>query len=110
MKINLKTSKINLTPELKDYVQKKIDMLEKYLGKIEVINCDVELSLSVGSQNHGKIYRAECNLKIPHKLLRIEKTEKNLNKAIDKVKDHLVQMIVKHKEKLIDKNRKIEKF
>ncbi len=99
MDIRIKATKIKLTDEIKDYVQKKLDMLEKYLGDFKVIHCDVELGLAVGGQSSGRIYRAEVNLELPHELLRVEKTEKDINKAIDKVKDHLVRSIIRYKEK-----------
>ncbi len=103
MKINIKATKIKLSPEIKDYIQRKMDMLDKYLGNFPAINCDVEISLAVKGQNKGEIYRAEVNLELPHELLRIEKTEKELKKAVDKVKDHLARAIIKYKEKRMSK-------
>ncbi|MFC1678224.1 HPF/RaiA family ribosome-associated protein [Patescibacteria group bacterium] len=41
MKINIKATKIELTPEIKDYIQLKMNMLEKYLGKIKIINVTI---------------------------------------------------------------------
>ncbi len=79
-----------------------MNMLEKYLGKIQVINCDVELSRENGTQNSGKIWRAEVNLEVPGQLLRVEKIEKDLEKAIDKVKDHLERVIIRYKERKFD--------
>ena len=106
MRINIKATKIELTQEIKDYVQEKMDMLEKYLGDIQVLHCDVEVGMSVGGQNKGKIYRAEANLEVLGNLLRVEKTEKELFKAIDKVKDHLTRSIKRYKEKRIDRRRR----
>lgn len=106
MKIKIKATKIELSEELKDYIQEKMDMLEKYLGNIQVINCDVEVGMSVGGQNSGKIYRCEVSLQVPHEILFVEKTEKDINKAIDKVKDHLARSIRRYKQKLIDKSRR----
>lgn len=108
MKINIKATQIELTPEIKEYVQEKIDMLEKYLGSVQVINCDVEVGLTSAHHNKGEIYRAEINLEVPGELLRIEKTEKELFKAIDKVKDHMTRSIKRYKEKRIDKKRRGE--
>lgn len=108
MKINIKATQIELTPEIKKYVQEKMDMLDKYLGKIPVLNCDVEVGMAVGGQNSGKIYRAEVNLELPGEMLRVEKSEKELFKAVDKVKDHLARSIRRYKEKRIDKSRKGE--
>ena len=61
-----------------------------------------------GGQHSGEIYRAEANLEVPGELLRVEKTEKDLYKAIDKVKDHLRLAIKKYKEKRTDKKRRAE--
>lgn len=106
MNINIKATKIELTPAIKDYIQEKMDMLEKYLGDIQVINAHFEVELTTHHHQKGDIFRAEANLSIPGSLLRVEKTEGDLYKAIDKVKDHLHMMIKKHKEKLIDKKRR----
>jgi len=105
MHVNIKTKNLELTPAIANYVQTKVEMLEKYLGNIKIINCDFEVEKSVGGQNKGEIFRAEINLDIPRQLLRVDKTEADLYKAIDKVKDHVEQMIIDYKEKLRDKRR-----
>ncbi len=106
MQINIKATKIELSEEIKDYIQEKMDMLDKYLGSVTATNCDVEIAMAVGDQNKGKIFRCEVNLTVPGELLRVEKTEKELFKAIDKVKDHLARSIRRYKEKRIDKKRR----
>lgn len=108
MQLNIKATNFELTPEIKDYVQAKMDMLEKYLGDIQVIQADFEVALSTRHHNKGEIYSAECNLSVPNELIRVVKTEKDLYKAIDKVKDHLKIAISKYKEKLIDRRRRAE--
>jgi len=65
----------------------------------------VELEKAVKSQNNGNIYRAEVNIFVPGVVLRVEKTEKTIYKAIDKVKDHLADVIKKYKNKKIDTKR-----
>lgn len=105
MKMNLKATKLEMTEAIAAYAQEKIDMLDKFLGDLQVLNLDLELEKSVGSQNKGEIFRAEINLEIPGELLRVEKTEDDLYKAIDKVKDHMEEVIISYKEKLRDKQR-----
>jgi putative sigma-54 modulation protein len=105
MKINLKATKLEMTEAIENYVQDKMDLLEKYLGNIQVINFDVEVERIIGGQNKGDIFRTEVNIEVPHDLLRVEKTEDDLYKAIDKVRDHLEDVIVKYKEKTRDKER-----
>ena len=105
MKITIKSTKLELTEAIRSYFQTKMDAVEKYLGDIPVINCDVEVEKTMGGRRKGEIFRAEANLEVPRQLLRVEKTEKDLYQAIDKVKDDLEMMIKKYKEKLIDKKR-----
>jgi putative sigma-54 modulation protein len=102
MNINIKATKFELTDAIRDYVQSKVDMLEKFLGDLPVINCDFEVE-KVGSSNKGDVFRAEINLQIPKDLLRVEKAASDLYKAIDKVKDHMEEMIVEAKKKLQDR-------
>lgn len=105
MKTNIKSMSLELTGAIKEYIEMKMNLAEKYLGGIKVINCDFEVGKAVGGQNKGEIFRAEVNLELPKQMLRIEKTEKDLYKAIDKVKDHLEISIKKYKEKLEDSQR-----
>ena len=106
MQINIKATNIDLTEKIKDYIQEKMDMLEKYLGNIDVIRVNFEVEMTTRHHTKGEIYRAEANLVVPGDILRVEKTEKDLFKAIDKVKDHLMRSIRRHKEKRIDRRRR----
>jgi len=105
MQMQIKASRLELTDAIRAYFQAKMDMIEKYLGDIPVMHCEVEVEKTVGGQHKGEIFRAEVNLSVPQQLLRVEKTAKDLYKAIDKVKDHLEMVIKKYKEKMIDKRR-----
>lgn len=106
MKINLKATRTELSPEIGKYVQRKMDMVDKYLGKTQVVNCDFEIEVESGNGLEGKNCRAEVNLAVPGDLLRVEKRAETLFKAVDKVKDHLELMIKKYKEKKITKERR----
>lgn len=103
MNIKIKATRLEITDAIREYCQEKMDMLDKYLGDIQVLNCDVEVERTLGDQHKGDIFRAEVNLEVPKEILRIEKSEKDLYKAIDKVKDHLAEMIKKYKEKIMEK-------
>lgn len=98
MKIRLKSTKLEMTEAIASYFQNKMDMLDKYLGDVQVLNCDCEIEKIAGEQKSGKVFRAEVNLEVPGSLLRVEKESSDMYKAIDKVKDHLVVVIKKYKE------------
>lgn len=105
MQIKIKATKIELTDAIKNFTQEKIDMLEKYLGSVVPINCDVEVGLTSNHHNKGEIFRCEVNLQLPGELIRVEKEESDLYKAIDNVKNHLIVSIKKYKEKRINQKR-----
>ena len=106
MQLNIKATNLELTPRLREYVQLKMDRLDKYLGKFKIISARLEIEKTTNHHLKGEIYRAEVNLAIGGDLLRVEKTEKDLFKAIDKVKDHLDLVIKKYKGKKIDRKKK----
>ena len=106
MQVNIKGTNLKLTQAIKDYAQAKVDKLEKFLGPIKIINADLELELTSKHHNKGEIFRAEINLELPYELLRIEKTEKDLYKAIDKIESHMAMLLKKYKEKRIDKRKR----
>lgn len=85
-------------------------MLDKYLKKFKVIGARAELEKTTNHHFKGEIYRAEVNLSLGGDLLRVEKTEKDLYKAIDKVKDHLDVVIKKYKDKKIQRKKQKAKL
>ena len=99
MQIKIKATKLELTEAIKNYIEEKMSLLEKYFGDFQPTNFDFEVELTTHHHAKGDIFRAEANLSLPGGLLRVEKTETDLYKAIDKVKDHLAEGIVKYKEK-----------
>ena len=103
MQVTFKSTNLQLTPTIKEYAQKKMDKLEKFFGHVKILNADLELKMDSKHHDKGEIYSAELNIELPHQLLRVEKTEKDIIKAIDKVEDHMQMLLKKYKEKRIAK-------
>ncbi len=99
MNLQIKAKNIELTEEIKEYAQKKMDALEKYLGDFPVINADFEVEKTTNHHQKGELYRAELNLSVPQELLRVEKTGVDIHEAIDSVRDHMEIVINKYREK-----------
>lgn len=97
MFIDVQAKDLDLTDAIKTYTEEKFNMLEKYFDHIEEIRC--ELSMNSHKHNQGKFYTCSGHLFVPGKDFYVEKEEEDLYKAIDKVKDHLQQMLVEWKEK-----------
>jgi len=104
MNINIRAVGMDLTPAIKTYVEDKLSGLEKFVGNI--LNMDVELGLDTNHHNKGEIYSCSVVIQLPKEVITVKKTEKNLYKAIDKVKDHARESMIKTKEKKREEKRK----
>ncbi len=101
MKINIKGTQYQLTPEVRDYLDKKLAAIGKFIDESqgEVI-CDVELEHQ-NAQKHGAVFRAEVNVNAHGELFRVEDTGESMNAAIDAVHDEIVRRLRKGKNKSI---------
>jgi ribosomal subunit interface protein len=110
MKITIKSTKIELVPEIKEFVEKQINSLEKfakgifgkeyYDGFFEKGKSRIEARVEIKGKERG-FYYVECNLNFPKKLIRAESSKKNLKSAIYEVKDELKRKIKEYREKLL---------
>lgn len=104
MQITITGRGIELTDAIKDYVETKINGLDKFYNKI--IRARVEVGLETTHHLKGKLFVAECRLEVPGNDLFASKNEKTLYKAIDKIRDYLEGELKKHKAKLTEKDKK----
>ena len=100
MKVNIKATNLELTPEIKKTVEEKIGTLDKFIMHTNpsLIEAFVEVALETRHHKKGKIYYTEANIKISGKIFRAEAREENIYKAINQVKDELQQILKKYKE------------
>lgn len=103
MYINIKTTGMEVTDPIKQYVEDKANDLLTYFENIQGV--DTIVGMESHHHNKGKIYYAEFNLQIPGKNINIRKDSEDLYKAIDKVKDHLKVELEKLKGKMNDVDR-----
>jgi putative sigma-54 modulation protein len=96
MNITIKASNIELTPEMREFIEEKIDSVEKFYPNIIEARVEIEYD---AHHKKGDVFRCEANIKIPGKLLRVEKSTTSFDKAVNKVKDHLKIILTKEKEK-----------
>lgn len=90
---------LELTDAIRDYVQTKLGMLEKFCEKYSPCDVHVELGKTSEHHNKGKIWQAEYTMSLPGTTLRVEATEEDLYVAIDRAKDNLKQQLVEYKER-----------
>jgi len=101
---------MDLTDAIKNYVDERVAFLEKMIQHFEP---DVELRVEVGkTTNHhakGPYYKAEMQLSIPGETFRAETHAEDLYEAIDLAKDDLKRQIHDHKDRLVDKTKRVQR-
>jgi putative sigma-54 modulation protein len=95
MKVNLHAVNFNVDKKLVDFVQEKIDKLEKYYDKI--VSADVFLKLENTSDKENKI--VEIKINVPGDDFVVKKIAKSFEEGIDLAVDSLERVLVKRKEK-----------
>jgi ribosome-associated translation inhibitor RaiA len=104
MKIQIKYTSLEKTEKLQEYAEKKIESALKVVGKGERENalCFIELVHNMHKKT-SDVYKAECTLHLEGNIYRLSKEEPTIEKAIDKIKDDLFQVVQKDKTQKKDK-------
>ncbi len=90
MNLNIKTTNISLVPEVKEYLEKKLLMLEKIVDfSKDNVFAQVELGKTSEHHKQGDIFRAEINLRMAGVSFRAVKEAADLYAAIDGMKDEI---------------------
>jgi putative sigma-54 modulation protein len=96
MKVNLQAVNFNVDRKLVDFIQERLDKLEKFYDKI--ISADVFLKLENTSDKENKT--VEIKINVPGDDFLIKKTAKSFEESLDIAVDSLERSIVKRKEKM----------
>ena len=97
----IKTTNIDLTPALGEFINEKISSLNKYLKDFNADLVQARVEVGKPSKHHksGLVYYAEVNLSLPGKLLRAESRHLDLRYAINEAKVELGKQIERYKNK-----------
>jgi putative sigma-54 modulation protein len=91
MQINISGHHVDLTDALRDYVQAKIDRLQRHYSQIT--QADVTLNVE------KLIHKAEATVHIAGKDIFAAAESEDMYAAIDALSDKLDRQLIKHKEK-----------
>ena len=100
IKTNIKATNIELTDSIREYVFKKIELIEKYIevGDTSAL-CDVEVGKTTMHHKTGDVFRAEINLRVSGKTFYAVAEKDTLNSALDEVKDEIIKSLTSYKQK-----------
>ena len=100
MNYNVRGENIEVTPAIREYVEKKLSKLERYFSNTPDANASV--NLKVRTSNTSKV---EVTIPMPNLVLRAEEENADMYAAIDLIVDKLERQIRKHKTKINRKSR-----
>ena len=96
MKVNINAVNFNVDGKLLDFIQERMDRLEKYYDKI--VSADVFLKVENTSEKENKI--VEVKIHVPGDDLMVKKQCKTFEEAIENSAESLERLLVKRKEKI----------
>ncbi|MDQ5950413.1 MAG: putative sigma-54 modulation protein [Patescibacteria group bacterium] len=96
---HIKATNIELTEAIRDYAEKKVDTLNKFIEKEKESLAEIEVGKTTNHHNKGEIFRAEINLTMGDKQFRAVSETTDLYSAIDEMRDQIVREVKNHKSK-----------
>ena len=109
MRIHITTKNIELTEDIKRYIEEKIGELGKFINypgeKVKTVEGKsfVEVWVEVGRttfhHKKGQVFRAEAQLYLPGESLRAESESEDLRTSITEIKDELQRELKKYRGK-----------
>lgn len=106
IKSNIKATNISLTPSISEYIEKKINALEKFYKKEEEIIANVEVGRTTRHHKSGDIFRAEIHINSRGNDYYAAVEKEDLYAAIDEVKDEIVRELTSARKKTLRLFRK----
>jgi len=97
MQINLSGHHVDITTPLREYVNSKMERLERHFDHVT----DIHVVLGVEKLRH----QAEATMHISGGTIFADAVEENMYAAIDALVDKLDRQLKKHKEKITDHHR-----
>jgi ribosomal subunit interface protein len=103
MKISTKYTKLESTPSLQVYIEKKFAAIERLVRRFDeegVVDLVVELARVSSHHHKGDVYRASARLSIPKKNFIVKEEGSDARLTLDHAKDTLKEALERYAEKL----------
>ena len=100
LKFNIRGENIEVTPAIRDYVEGKIERVERYFN--EDLNATANVNLKVYNDKQSKV---EVTIPLKNVTLRAEERHNDMYAGVDLIVDKLERQIRKYKTKINRKSR-----
>ena len=100
MKYKIKATGINLSGDINDYLDKRLQSIEKLIDiNNPTLLVEVELGRTTRHHQSGDFFRAEINLSIDGRSFRAVSEKESLDSAIDEIRDEMANVLRSYKGK-----------
>ncbi|MFA6797576.1 MAG: ribosome-associated translation inhibitor RaiA [Candidatus Paceibacterota bacterium] len=101
MKYNVKATDFPLTPAISEYLNKKVNHLDKFINSTleETVMCYIEVGKTTGHHKTGDLFKAEFTLHLGGKVFRASEEKEDLYSAIDVVTEEMAEELRSFKNK-----------
>ena len=106
MNINTKATNLSITPAIGEYVEKKVEMLEKFFRGVEGVLVNVEVARTTRHHKSGDIFKAEIHINANGEEYYATAETEDLYASIDKVKDEIIHELTSKRKKTLRLFRK----
>ncbi len=95
---NIKATNIELTDSIRDYVEKKLAIVEKYVKRETMERIYVDVGRSTNHHKQGDVYRAEFDMIISGEKFYAAAEAEDMYAAIDEAHEEIVRQITEDKD------------
>jgi ribosomal subunit interface protein len=99
MHINIKATNITLSPAIQDYVEKRLEKIEKLLESDPSTKWDIELARVSNHHKKGDVYKAEIHIIGREKNHYASAENEDLYSCIDLARDEIFREVTSGKER-----------
>jgi putative sigma-54 modulation protein len=96
--LNIKATNMDLTDAIRDYVEKKIEGLEKFTKGKNTERMYVDVGRSTNHHKQGDVYKAEFNVVIDGEHFTTFAETEDLHAAVDEAYTELVRQVTERKD------------
>ncbi|MCC6323171.1 ribosome-associated translation inhibitor RaiA [Candidatus Nomurabacteria bacterium] len=98
MNINIKATNIELTDAIRDYVEKKVESVSKFVNNSNV-QVQVEVAKTTNHHKNGEVYKAEIDIRADGKKFFTASESEDLYSAIDQARESMMSELTHNKDR-----------
>lgn len=99
--LNIKGTGLDITSSIKEYVEKKVVALERFMPADSHGVLEVEVSMPSHHHKHGEIFKTDINLKFKGNSFFTESTKDDMYVTIEDAFDEIIRQVKTTKEKKV---------